>query len=122
MGRLPADQEALVRERVTLFNKLAPQRFIQGRGGMNRYIGALFANDLVVFENVKYGNALYVLYEDWREVSQRSRIDLLKCRDTAFDRFVHHKGWQKQFAEHIRDEKRRRGIKDSDRGTGYRAA
>jgi hypothetical protein len=115
MGRLPSDQEALVRERVALFNKLRPQRFIQGRGGMNRYIGALFADDLVVFENVKYGNALYVLYKDWREVSKRSRIDLLKCRDATFDRFVHHKGWQRQFAEHIREEKRRRGIKDSDR-------
>jgi hypothetical protein len=115
MGRLTSDQEALVRERVAMFNKLKPQRFIQGRGGMNRYIGALFADDLVVFENVKYGNALYVLYEDWREVSKRSRIDLLKCRDVTFDRFVHHEGWQEQFAEHIREEKRRRGIKDSGR-------
>jgi hypothetical protein len=122
MGRLQADQEALVRERVALFNRLKPRQFIQGRGGMNRYIGALFADDLVVFENVKYGNALYVLYDDWREVSQRSRIDLLKCRDAAFDRFVHCHGWQTQFAEHIRGEKRRRGIKDSDRDAGFRVA
>ena len=31
---------------------------------MNRYIGALFADDLVVFENVRYGDALYVVYDD----------------------------------------------------------
>lgn len=121
-GHLPPNQEVLVRERVTLFNRLNPLRFIQGRGGMNRYIGALFADDLAVFENVKYGNAPYVLYDDWREVSKRSRIDLLKCRDAIFDRFVHREGWQAEFVSHVRAEKKRRGIKDSDRGTGYRAA
>jgi hypothetical protein len=51
------EQEALVRERVQLFSKLNPKRYIQGRGGMNRYIGALFADDLVVFENIRYGGA-----------------------------------------------------------------
>ena len=112
MGRLLPDQQALVRERIALFHKLKPQRFIQGRGGMNRYVGALFADDLVVFENVRYGNALYVLYDDWHEISQRSRVDLLKARDANFDRFVHRPGWQDALTIHIRKEKRRRGIQD----------
>ena len=65
-GRASREQEALIRERVALFRSLKPKRYIQGRGGMNRYIGALFANDLVVFENVRYGNALYVLTKNGR--------------------------------------------------------
>ena len=74
------EQEALMRERDRPVPWLKPKRYIQGRGGMNRYIGALFANDLVVFENVRYGNAPYVLYGKWEEISKRSRIDLLANR------------------------------------------
>lgn len=114
LGRATPQQERLVRERISLFNQLNPIRYIQGRGGMNRYVGALFADDLVVFENVRYGNALYVLYKDWASVSQRSRLDLLKCRDVSFDRFVHGPRWSSRFIAHIRSEKRKRGISEKD--------
>jgi hypothetical protein len=81
---------------------------------MNRYIGALFADDLVVFENVRYGNALYVLYGNWEEISKRPRIDLLRNRDVSFERFVHSADWTERFQAHIRAEKRRRKIRDDD--------
>lgn len=114
MGRATREQEALIRERVALFRSLKPMRYIQGRGGMNRYIGALFADDLVVFENVRYGNALYVLYGNWEDISKRSRIDLLRNRDVPFERFVHTADWMERFQAHIRAEKRRRKIRDND--------
>ena len=114
MGRATREQEALIRERVALFKSLKPKRYIQGRGGMNRYIGALFADDLVVFENVRYGNALYVLYGNWEEISKRSRIDLLRNRDVPFERFVHNADWMERFQGHIRAEKRRRKIRDDN--------
>jgi hypothetical protein len=95
------DQEKRVREHVALFNSLRPKHFIQGHGGLNSYIGALFADDLVVFENIRYGNALYVLFGGWAEVSRRSRIDLLRCRDVRFERFVHSEGWASRFFEFI---------------------
>jgi hypothetical protein len=113
-GRGTREQEALIRERVALFRSLKPKRYIQGRGGMNRYIGALFADDLVVFENVRYGNALYVLYSNWEEISKRSRLDLIRDRDVPFERFVHSADWMERFRAHIRAEKRRRGIKDDE--------
>lgn len=79
---------------------------------MNSYVGAMFADDLVVFENVRYGNALYVLYGNWDTTSRRSRIDLLKTRDGKFDRIVHSHGWQSQLFKLIEREKRSRGIQD----------
>lgn len=121
LGRASPEQEALVRERIQLFSKLKPKKHIHGRGGLNRYIGALFADDLVVFENIHYGNALYVLYQDWAQVSQRSRVDLLKCRDVRFERFVHCEGWIERFTNHIRAEKRRRGIHDDLPGSSRAA-
>ncbi|MTW18792.1 hypothetical protein GJ689_21560 [Rhodoplanes serenus] len=115
------EQEQTVRARLALFNRLKPVRYVQGRGSMNHYIGALFADDLVVFENVRYGNALYVLYEGWDAVSKRSRIDLLKCRDVRFDRFVHGPGWEQRFSRHIRAEKRKRNL-GGDEGTLFNVA
>jgi hypothetical protein len=112
MRKTNPEQEKRVRERVALFNSLKPKHFIQGQGGLNSYIGALFADDLVVFENVRYGNALYVLFDDWAEVSKRSRIDLLRCRDVRFARFVHSEDWATRFSEFIRAEKEKRGIHD----------
>ena len=109
MKNLTPEIDGLVKERAELFRKLNPQKYIRGTGGLSRYVGALFADDLVVFENVHYGNALWVLYESWAETSKRSRIDLLRLRDTPFDRFVHSDGWQDRFAEHIADEKKKRG-------------
>jgi hypothetical protein len=121
MKKATPEVDAIIKDRAELFCKLNPQRYIRGIGGLSRYVGALFAEDLVVFENVHYGNALWVLYESWAETSKRSRIDLLRLRDTPFDRFVHSDGWQDRFAEHIAMEKKKRGIRDS-RGLGGKAA
>lgn len=112
MRRPNAEQQERVRERVAMFNRLQPKQFLQGQGGLNSYVGALFADDLVVFENVRYGNALYVLFADWKEVSKRSRIDLLRARDVKFERFVHSPGWEECFEDYIDGEKRKRGLAD----------
>lgn len=114
MRRINSEQQERIRDRVAMFNALHPQYFLQGQGGLNSYVGALFADDLVVFENVRYGNALYVLFADWKEVSKRSRIDLLRARDVSFVRFVHGPGWQDRFEEFIRAEKRKRGLLDGE--------
>jgi hypothetical protein len=87
--RLSTGEEEIIKQRVALFSRLAPTQYIRGVGGMSHYIGAMFADDLVVFENIRRGNALYVLYGDWKEVSQRPRSELLRAGDAVFDRFVH---------------------------------
>jgi hypothetical protein len=121
MKKVTPEVDAIIKERAELFRKQNPQKYIRGTGGLSRYVGALFAENPVVFENVHYGNALWVLYESWAETSKRSRINLLRLRDIPFDRFVHSDGWQDRFAEHIAIEKKKRGIKDS-RGSGGKAA
>lgn len=98
----------VMRKRVKVFSSLDPVAYIYGVGGMNHYIGAKFADDLVVFENVRYGNALYVLYEDWELISRRSRSELLKGTDADFDRIIHSSGWEGRLKELISDERRDR--------------
>ena len=84
-----------VLERYMLLEKLNPIAYISGTSGFQRYFGAQFADDLVVFENLEYGNAIYVMFEDWEDLSKRSRLDLLRDGNGAhFERIVHRSGWE----------------------------
>jgi hypothetical protein len=110
MKRVDPDLEEIIKERANLFWRLHPVKYLRGTGGMSRYVGALFAEDLVVFENVNYGNAIWILFENWAEISKRSRIELLRLCDVPFERLVHTDGWQDRFVELVRAEKKKRGI------------
>jgi hypothetical protein len=105
------DYERNVRERIDFFERFEPTAYLQGHGGFGSYFGAKFADDFVVFENLKYGNAIYVLYEDWVEVSQRSRLDLLRNQDAHFDRVVHTEGWQLRLGTLLREKLFERGLR-----------
>ncbi|MGK9168821.1 hypothetical protein KXR53_21075 [Inquilinus limosus] len=102
LGKANGQTNQVIDERVAEFRRLSPERYILGKGGFNRYIGAVLPHDVVVFENVRYGNALYVLHENWEEVSQRSRTNLLKGTSADYDRIPHVEGWQEQFREAVR--------------------
>jgi hypothetical protein len=108
-GGMAPDVEANARSRTVLFNKLEPTAYLNGSGSFGSYFGALFADDLVVFENLQYGNALYILYADWQDVSKRSRLDLLKGTDEHYDRIRHDDGWERRFVDHMRIQLKKRG-------------
>lgn len=106
-GRATKD-DGVMEQRLKLFAALKPTQYMSGGGKFSAYVGAQLADDLVIFENVRYGNALYVLYDTWREVSRRSRIDLLRGTSEKFDRFPHTEGWEDRLLEHIKIEKDKR--------------
>jgi len=95
-GKRPitAEQRTSMEERLAIFSQLRPTHFIAGTSGFIRYFGAKYADDFVVFENVRYGNALYVMFERWEELSQKSRIELLKGDRDGFERIEHREGWE----------------------------
>lgn len=100
--------DTIMEGRLKLFSSLKPTAYLAGTAKFSAYVGAQFASDLMVFENVRYGNALYVLYDTWREVSKRSRIDLLRGTSEKFDRFIHTDGWEDRFLDHVRAEQEKR--------------
>ena len=81
-GRPPDETSRAVTERYDTLAALRPLSFIHGRSGFRRYFGAKFAEDLVVFENIDYGNAAYVMFERRETLSQKTRLELLRrtCR------------------------------------------
>lgn len=87
------DQRKTMEQRLRILSRFRPEAYIAGTNGFLRYFGAKFSNNLVVFENLNYGNAIYIMYENWEDLSKRSRIDLLKGDAEGFDRIEHREGW-----------------------------
>lgn len=94
VGGTSEQAKGKIMERYQVFRSLNPKSLIAGTSGLRRYFGALIHDSLVVFENVDYGNALYVMFDEWRTLSQLSRSELLSGTDDGFVRIVHRKGWE----------------------------
>ncbi len=101
-------QKGSIESRLKLFEKFPVKKLIKGSNNFGSYVGALYFDDLVVFENMSYGNALYVLYDNWEDISKRSRLELLRGTTKDYDRFVHAEGWEDRFKEHIKAEIKKR--------------
>lgn len=82
---------------------LNPQELLVGVHGLRGYFGAKFSDNLVVFESLKYGHAIYVLYEDWQELSKLSRSEILQLPDKQFDRIRHTIGWKNRLSNLIKN-------------------
>lgn len=92
----PSASPDVISNRLETIKKFGPIEFIRGTNlGTTAYFGAKFTDNLVVFENVRYGNAIYVMFENWEELSKRSRTELLR-NPFEYERIVHRKGWEKR--------------------------
>jgi hypothetical protein len=90
-------QQDVAADRYDFFQKLKAKQLIIGTSGFRRYFGALIEDDLVVFENIEYGNAVYILFNDWKTLSQKSRVELLSGNFGAdFERVIHTEGWKEK--------------------------
>ena len=103
-GRKPSQKQIEdTKERLQFFNSLKPQKIIVGSSGFSRYFGARINDNLVVFDNMDYGNAVYIMFKKWKELSKKSRIELLSGRfGNNFERVIHTRGWKKKVREIIK--------------------
>lgn len=91
---IPAEIKEHIRDRISFLKSLNPTEYIAGKGMNKRYIGAKLQDNLIVFENVEYGNAIYILFDNWEEISQMSRIEILQRKENDFIRICHRKNWE----------------------------
>jgi len=102
-GKSPQpEKRQLIEDRYNFLLALKPTQILVGTSGMQRYLGGMLKPNLILFENIEYGNAIYAMYDDWETLSKRSRIELLSGRfGTNFDRVVHSAGWKTKVKELI---------------------
>jgi hypothetical protein len=95
-GKSPSAKERSdVEELHDFLMSLKPSKLIYGTSGLERYFGGLIQEDLVVFENIQYGNAIYIMFDNWKDLSQRTRTELLSGRfGNNFERVKHGSGWK----------------------------
>lgn len=83
------------KKRLEVIRGLNVKSEIQGKGIFSKYFGVILDNDIVIFENTFWGNALYVVYDNWENVSKIPRSELIKMDPAKrnFERIVHGKYW-----------------------------
>jgi len=93
-----------INDRYDLLTKLNPgSDLILGTSGFSRYLGVKIKENFVIFENLSYGNAIYIMFDDWKELSKLSRIELLKNRPKEqFTRIIHGKKWKNKVREAVK--------------------
>ena len=96
-----SERQREIQKRTNVLNLLHPTEYIVGYGMNSRYFGAKFGENIVAFENIDYGNALYILFDNWQEISQMSRIDILKRHEKDYIRIIHKDGWEKVLKRYI---------------------
>ena len=75
-----------------------PDEIFVGQGGFNDYLAYVFhKRGVVVLESVRKDNAIYVLGEDWKLLSQLSKGEILNGK-RHIARIVHTKGWKAKLA------------------------
>ena len=92
-----------ITSRMDVLEGFHPTGHIVGYGMNSRYFGAQFGENIVAFENADYGNALYILFDNWREISQMSRIDILKRHYRDFIRIIHKKVCESALKRQLND-------------------
>lgn len=95
-------EKSIASDRYDFFMKLGTKSLVYGTSGFQRYFGALIQDDLVVFENIRYGNAIYILFDNWQVISKKSRIDIMSGRyGDKYERVIHSGDWKSKVIEII---------------------
>lgn len=83
----------VITERQEFIEKLNPKMTYVGAGGFSDYIAYLF-EDFTILESIAFGNALYIFKDNWKNLSQLTKGELLK--KNLAKRIIHTNGWKIQ--------------------------
>lgn len=94
--------KAVVIERnIEVISKYKPSGLIVGRGGFKGYLVFEFpSKKLYVLENLIYGNATYILGNDYEELSKLTKGQIIGG-ELHEARLVHRQGWDKMLEKHL---------------------
>ncbi|MBO7415513.1 MAG: hypothetical protein J6U22_02950 [Bacteroidaceae bacterium] len=76
--------------------KYKPDCVYYGNGGFHGYLVFVFkSKNLVLMENMIYGNATYVFHDNWEELSKLSKAEIIQ-NNLHDKRLVHRESWPEQ--------------------------
>ncbi len=97
----PEGNRKVLYYRLEVVNSLKPDFRAIGTGGFHGYIVHGFTKKKIyVLESMYYGNATYIFDEDWEELSQMTKAQILN-ESLQKARVVHRESWEEKFKEII---------------------
>lgn len=94
LKKLKFKDKAICEDRIQTLQSYSPDFTARGMAGFSGYIIFGFKRKgLYVCESIWHGNAIYVFEEDWKQLSQRTKAEILKA-GLQKDRIVHADNWK----------------------------
>jgi len=99
LARVKEGNRSFVDHRLERINSFGPEFTAIGQGGFSGYVVFGFPKKgLYVLESILYGNATYVLGEDWEELSKLTKAEILNDK-LHKDRIIHLRDWFRRIHE-----------------------
>jgi hypothetical protein len=91
--------DRVIMDRQHTIHKFGPDAVYVGEGGFSRYVAYEFrSRKMVVLECIEFGNALYLLGNNWQAVSKFTKAEVLGA-GLHQNRIIHSTGWKTKFGK-----------------------
>ena len=96
----PHDKRGMtfILSRIQYLCEKKPIQICSGLGGFSGYFVYIFEKNTIVVDSCKYGNATYILNDDWQSVSKRTKKEILDAQ-LHKQRIIHSTKWQKEISK-----------------------
>lgn len=96
LQRVKRGKRSFIDKRLEKLNSFGPAYVAMGVGGFNGYVVMAYPDrNLYVLESLLYGNATYILNNDWESVSKLSKAEILN-NNLHKARVIHRRSWFSQ--------------------------
>ena len=95
-------ENTVIKKRFILFESLNPDFTAIGKWWFNGYVIFVFENLKIAFlESIYYWNAIYVFWENWKELSQKTKEEILNWK-LEKERIVHTESYNKRILKYFK--------------------
>lgn len=103
LEKIKRGKRSFVDKRLERLNTFEPAFAVMGLGGFSGYVIMAYPDrNLYVLESLLYGNATYVLTQNWESVSKLTKAQILN-NQLHKDRIIHRQNWFSRIKDQFRD-------------------
>jgi len=96
LEKIPGGNTPVIENRLETLSEKKPNFTAVGIGGFSGYIVFGFESEnLYILESLFYGNATYIFEENWKELSKRTKAEILN-EGLQRDRIIHRVSWNRE--------------------------
>lgn len=99
-----ATNQKVILHRLHTINSFNPDCIAIGKAGFKGYIVFGFKDkNMYIFESMMYGNATYIFDENWKELSKKTKAEILD-KNLQKDRIIHRANWDDKLVAYLPDQ------------------